>query len=334
VAYASFRRFFAATVVLTLAVTTAAGASDEATSAAACERTPRQVFVSTAYGTECIRYFVSAGVSAHAPMAVFHFHGDVRRDIAAAPQRVGALARGFQIRADATAARLGSLQVYIGRPGLFGSTGDHARKREPKEFHSLNAALDKIKARFGIERIALSGQSGGGSVVGALLSLGRTDIVCAVPGSGAFDLAELYTVRRARDGKSVTDGRLAQRQARLYSPIEHVDQIPKDPNRRIFVVGDPRDSNTFFSQQREFAERVKAAGHHVVLLSAPGTGPKKHEVGRIANEIASLCLQGRSDAEIKQAVAELWTLERKRPPKVERPSSKPEVPPAAPVPAR
>ena len=136
-------------------------------------------------------------------------------------------------------------------------------------------------------------------------------------------------------GRQVTDAQVSAYRARFYSPIEHIAEIPKDGNRRLFVIGDPRDKNTFFAQQRDYAYRVKAAGHHSILLMAPGAGDNKHGVGPIADEVAGLCLQGKSDDEIEKAVGEFWKREHFRSTPVIRTAIKfvrPEVPAAAQIP--
>jgi hypothetical protein len=315
--------------------TTAPTGQLDAVSPETCERTPLRVFVTTSQGTECISYYVSGGMPATVPQAVIHFHGDFPRELMMAPDRSAAMGRSFQVRADRAARKFGMPYIYVVRPGLLNSSGDHLKRRQAKEFLTLNAAVDRIKQRHSIDRIAIAGQSGGGSVVAALLSLGRTDVACAAPGSGAFDVVGLYQTRSTLSGRPPTDRQLQIYRARFYSPIEHIAEIPKDATRRLFVVGDPRDKNTFFAQQRDYAYRVKAAGHHAVLLYAPGAGIKKHSVGGIADEVAGLCLQGKTDEQIEAAVSALWKREYTKPlPRAPARPVMPEGPPAAPAPAR
>jgi len=43
----------------------------------------------------------------------------------------------------------------------------------------MNAALEKIKAQYGIKELGLIGQSGGGGLVASLIAE-RQDVICAV----------------------------------------------------------------------------------------------------------------------------------------------------------
>ncbi|HET9470397.1 MAG TPA: hypothetical protein VFO24_04785, partial [Usitatibacter sp.] len=153
---------------------------------AECARKKYAVWVAHRYGTECIRYYPSAGVDG-AERVVFFFHGDVldgRKPLpgASVGNSVGAKLAEAQRAADAH----GIPFILVSRPGAFGSSGEHDARRLPKEFHSLDAAVDAIRARHRIREVVLAGQSGGATAVGALLTLGRRDVRCAVASSGGY----------------------------------------------------------------------------------------------------------------------------------------------------
>jgi hypothetical protein len=270
-----------------------------ALSAQSCSKMANRVFVEHEYGSECIEYFIAKGnVSPH--LAIFNFHGDFIPEYFKAPNYIASWSKEFNSRAGVSARRSGITTIYVARPGILNSTGDHNYRRHHKELHSMNIAINEIKKRLGIRQIALSGQSGGGTIVGSLLAMGRDDVVCAAPGSGAFDVVGLQRLRSTFDGKPMTENQLAVFGARRFNKISN------DTKRRIFVVGDPRDRNTFFEQQRDFAYRVKAAGHHVQLIYAPGSGEKRHGVAEVADQIAGMCLRGQSDDTIEQAMNDWW----------------------------
>jgi hypothetical protein len=284
----------------------------------ACEQWPTRVFARTKLGTECVEFYATA-ISEPVPVAVFNFHGDFREEVLSSPNAGRAIMGRLNLAAEAAASRYGMPFINMSRPGVLNSTGEHTKRRELKEYASMSAAIDQIKARFGIQKIAIAGQSGGGSIVAGLLALGRSDIVCAAPGSGAFDLDKLAEMRaRSEDDRAKARGR-------LFSPADHIEKIVKDAARRIFVIGDPRDSNTFFVQQREYAERLASAHHHAVLLYAPAADVLRHGVSQFAMDIAGMCASGRSDADIAQYISDGWQRA------ISKPAAKPAANPTAPA---
>ena len=60
--------------------------------------------------------------------------------------------------------RLRVRYVYFSRVGLQGSSGNHGERRQPKETLVMNAVVDGLKARLGLDDLALAGQSGGASI--------------------------------------------------------------------------------------------------------------------------------------------------------------------------
>ena len=278
----------------------------------ACESWPTRVFVRTKYGTECVEFYTSP-MPKDVSVAVFNFHGDFVETVLNSPNGGRSIMGHLNRSADAAAAKYGIPFINISRPGVLLSTGNHFKRREPKEFASMNAAIDMIKERYGIEKIALAGQSGGGSIVGGLLALGRTDIVCAVPGSGAFDLPQLAGLRAQIAGKPYTEEDRKRYSARFFSPAENVQHVVADAARRIFVIGDPRDQNTYFVQQREFAERLQTAGHHARVLYAPAADKLRHGVTQFAVDVAGLCAIGTSDTEIEAIMSNWWRREIMKP---------------------
>ena len=292
----------------------------DSVAAEACEKWPMRVFVRTSLGTECVEFYTSP-MPRDVEVAVFNFHGDFINDVLESPNGGRGIMGRLNRSADAAAKKYGIPFINISRPGVLLSTGNHLKRREPKEYASMNAAIDVIKERYGIAKIALAGQSGGGSIVAGLLALGRTDIVCAVPGSGAFDLTQLAELRAIKAGKPYGPEDRAKYSARFFSPAEHVRQIVADASRRVFVIGDPRDRNTFFVQQREFAERLQNAGHHARILYAPASDALRHGVAQYAIEIAGLCATGDSDTQIEKIMSGWWQHEIMKP--VPRPAAVP-----------
>src|SRR4029453_614807 len=98
-----------------------------------------------------------------------------------------------RLAAEVLAGAMPGVPVFLmGRVGMHGSSGDHAEDRHTREAVQLvDAALDELKRRHGVEDIALSGFSSGGQLVANLLAR-RNDVRCAVIASAPLDLALYY----------------------------------------------------------------------------------------------------------------------------------------------
>jgi hypothetical protein len=172
--------------------------------------------------------------------------------------------------------------VYLARPGVLGSSGDHKERRRPREVNLVNGALEELKGRHRIERFALTGQSGGGHLVASLLAL-RGDIECAVITSGAVSVRQRNRLIGIPEGQDVTGYR------DFVDPIDWVDRIPNTPGLRIFVIGDERDSNAPFETQRAYYEALRGRGLNAYLGKASGTGRQSHGLAVIGHRAVSWC---------------------------------------------
>lgn len=267
---------------------------------AECNSTPDAVWVEHHLGSECIRYYPSHDVPG-AKVAALFFHGD-RLDgnqvIAYGDNHADKLRQ----LADTMAKVHRVPYIFVARPGVYGSSGRHNERRTLKEYLSLDAAVDAIKARYGFERVHLGGQSGGAATVGALLTLGRTDIACAVASSGPFDaLARAHDIAdrggRSWNGCDVT-GRCD-----AYNVTDHASSVARSATRRIFLIGDPIDANTEFKYQQAFAGKLQALGHDVTLTPANGLGPMHHGLDHMANRTLGWCNRGLPSDKIRQLIA-------------------------------
>jgi hypothetical protein len=266
-----------------------------------CERLKLAVWVEHRHGSECIRYYPGAKIQG-APRAVFFFHGDVldgRTPLASASANNSVAAKLKEAR-NLSGAN-GVPFVLVARPGTFGSSGFHTERRLPKEFYSLNAAVDAIKAKHGIGEIILSGQSGGATTVGALLTLGRTDVACAVATSGGYDVMgrARYIFHTQGKGRPGCDTTL---HCAPYNVIDFTSRVAANPTRRIFIIGDPLDSNTPFSFQKAFAEKLQHAGHNVIVVEAKAEGSEHHRLAHMATRTAGWCNAGLSSEEIAEKI--------------------------------
>ncbi len=92
--------------------------------------------------------------------------------------------------AEALSAAAGGVPVVLlARPGMHGSSGDHARDRHtPDEVELIDNALTQGRQRYRFQAMALVGFSSGGAVVANLLAR-RSDVRCAAIAPAPLDLA-------------------------------------------------------------------------------------------------------------------------------------------------
>ena len=285
----------------------------ESRSQALCEAEPDRIFVRHAQGSECIAYYATnpmpiagrarspAGAASAAPEArpaIFYFEGDVPAADLARPGFTSSYLAQMRLVFHRLAAGTGVRFVFIARPGVFGSSGSHAFRRSPGEVLAMNAAVDGLKARLGISSIVLAGQSGGSTVAASLLTLGRQDVACAVLGSGLLSVVEVEYAHRARE--RLPEIKPALLQAVLYDPSQRLDAVPPAGERRIFVLGDPTDARTPFGQQRAFADRLSARGHHALAIEVSGSGEFMHSVSHHTLPAAAHCALGVDDAAMRR----------------------------------
>jgi len=248
----------------------------------------------------CVRYFPSDN-AAGASTALLVLDGDVYSNIATDAANYEVQKAGHTVLANRVAEQTDLPVIRIARPGTFGSSGmSHVRdRRMPVETYLVDAAVTKIKERYGYQRVHLAGHSGGGSLVGALMTFGRSDIGCAVVSSGVVSIktrSSHLNTPNFRQGRDETGNSLGD----VYDPIDHVSTIAPDENRRIFVLGDPRDETVSFASQQEFHEKLVSSGISSTLLVGEANDPKHHALGIAGQRVAGWCQNGKSGAEIQE----------------------------------
>ena len=244
------------------------------------------LWVQAAEGPSCIRYFASDDIDG-ARIAIVQFSGDRDGVMDQAPTRIPGNTEELRtLDAQRSRDRAGVPWIFMARPGTYGSSGDHRKRRQLVEFHALDAALDALMQRHRLQRIVIVGHSGGATAGAALLTMGRTRIACAVLTSGAYGLLErARMLGRSRDGRTDTTG-----SAEFYDPLDHVGGIARDPARRIVLIGNREDRNTPFVLQQRFADAVAKAGHRIELRTHAAEPPDFHDLkDRIALQTASQC---------------------------------------------
>ncbi len=266
-----------------------------AATAEQCAATRHAVWARLATGeAECIRYWPAGGAVASPPRVLVYLPGD--QLVADRPEAdyPGRSPLTMQATAEWMQKRINLPFILLSRPGIFGSSGEHKQRRRELEPRLLSAALDEIRRRHGIAELTLVGLSGGGHIVASLLGW-RSDIVCAVPASSVSSPRLRWQgMGQASDLTGFTDS---------YEPVEHLRREAFHPRLRVFVLGDPKDSNVPWSTQTPLATRLKELGAEVELLTGEGSDPQRHMLGASALQIGAECLRGRSTREILEFAA-------------------------------
>lgn len=261
---------------------------------AALEKAETAIWVEVAGQGSCLRYYAAGLKPAPGPnpVAAIWLNGDVlgpngqnadKRQKGFGPTEMVALEQGLS-------ARFHVPSIFLGRPGTYGSAGKHYTTRgRPIEAALVDAALDGLKRRYGIQSWSLGGHSGGGTLVAELLAR-RTDLRCAVISSGASAYRAYLEARGLiKKGEPLT----------RFDPYDSLDKVPSDPARRIFVIGDPREKNVPFSAQTQFYEGLVAHGHAAWLIPLErATDSRHHDLVDFGETATEMCAAGASKAEI------------------------------------
>ncbi len=264
--------------------------SGVAATKAECERVANAVWAHTRdHGEECLRYWAAGFHGQPVARALVFFHGDLLSETGVPPGYLKATPAKLQRTVDDTARALDAPYIFVGRPGTHGSSGDHRQRRRPAESALISAALDQLKARWQVREWVIAGQSGGGHVTASLLTL-RNDIVCAVPTSSPSSPRLRWTMHgRTRDNTGYQDS---------YEPTEHLQEVRPHPQLRVFVLGDPHDSNVFWPSQTILADKLRQQGVAVEVLQGHGAGARQHGLPNSARQVAGWCFHDLPTAEI------------------------------------
>lgn len=267
-----------------------AGITIDRSTCAALERNDTAVWVEVDGRGSCLRYY-AAGLAAAPranPIAMLWLNGDVlgpngtdasKRQKGFGPVEMVALEGRLS-------SRFGVPSLFLARPGTYGSAGKHYTMRgRPLEARLIGAAIDTLKRRYRIEAWALAGHSGGGTLAAQMLAE-RDDLRCVVLSSGA-SAYRAYAEARG----------LLKRGAPLtrFDPYAALDQITPAPDRRIFVIGDPRETNVPFATQRIYFDGLIARGHDARLIPlSRATDTRHHDLVDYAETANGLCATGAS----------------------------------------
>ncbi|MDO9253850.1 MAG: hypothetical protein Q8S71_00300 [Hydrogenophaga sp.] len=246
----------------------------------------------------CIRYFPSPQVAPGQPV-LFFFHGD----------RVepGGLADGSWRQQMAQAQRIeqrsGMPTISLARPGVYGSTVLNHRyeRRTHEEVAVVSATIDRIKARYGFDRISLAGQSGGAYLALAMVVSGRTDID-AVVASGAPAAVRVRAAHlRSNPASDISTG---QDWRNVYDPMDHIADARPDARRKVYLIANRDDQRIPYASVLAFVNAAAQGKLPVVLLDgATGGGKQHHNHARLAQRVIRWHRMGLGEQEIARKVA-------------------------------
>ena len=277
-------------------------------SAAQCASLDQAVYVS-AYGYGiCMRYYLSTA-GGDGRRAAMYLEGDtpgiapgtshykdksVAKDVDT---------RNLIKRAEGLSRSTGQPAVYLARMGVNGSSGHFADRRTHLELKITNLAIDAIKKRHGFSGFDIAGQSGGSTLLAGLLPL-RSDIHCAVLGSGLLVAREVETRRAAARNVPALQ---------MFDPQQGLPSIIRNSSARIIVVSDRQDTIVPMPYQEPFVQRLKSARRQVEQFYVQAKDPRHHGVAAQSILIAGECVRGRSREEIAQRLDSTTIAERVSP---------------------
>jgi predicted esterase len=151
----------------------------------------------------------------------------------------------------------------------------------------MNAAIDQIKSKYNINEVVLAGHSGGALLVANLISK-RSDVRCAVMGSGAIALGEY----------AYDSGFASEIWATWQDPMFSVNKIGPSP-AEYYILAGQGDTLRPPKYQRMFADALAAGGlnvHFLVLRKRGDAHDHQDEVLKVADE----CAKRRSFEQIKR----------------------------------
>jgi len=253
-----------------------------------CEALPSAVWVVAEGQRECIRYYHSSGGGSEVIVNLPHdlVSTNSRGEVQPHAYYVKDTPAQVQDLATRWSWNLGLPYLSLARPGTYGSSGEHGKRRTQGEIALISAALDAIKARHGYTRLHLFGWAEGGHSAAALLAR-RDDLGCVVLSSALLSvrgwLAEFGRSEDVTGNKNPVD------------PIALVDRIVARPNLRVFVMTDPDDTVISARSQTTYVKRLAAAKLPVRQIFAAAADSSAHALFREALPIAAACAKGMAD---------------------------------------
>ena len=246
----------------------------------------------------CLRYY-AAGLNQNGenPVVAAWMPGDVMGGPKGVAHQKGIGVASMIAQSKSLSDRYGVPWIFLARPGTYGSAGKHYTIRHtPLEAKLMAAQIGALKARYHIGNWALGGHSGGGTLAAEFLAR-RNDLQCVVLSSAAAAYRERLKERGFKNRLKTEI---------FFDPFEALDQIPKQPDRRIFVLADPRETNIPFPTQKLYFDQLKSRGHTAWMLALrKATPPKYHSLVDFGEAATGMCANGTGTNAILKTLQEM-----------------------------
>ncbi len=263
---------------------------------AQCAAIPQAVWISALGRSLCMRYYLSiAGGTGSRPVVFLQgdlgFNVDPKTGAWLVPPGLPDTNTDDLVKyADQISKQQKTTAIYLARMGRDGSSGSHKQRHTELEVQATNAAVQAIKQRYQFEGFNVYGHSGGGNLVGGLLTL-RNDIGCAVPADGVLAPG---AVAKAPDPA-----------LQYFDSSAHVAAIAQNRAARILVVTDPKDTVVKIGNQVPFVEKLRKAGGQVDQFMVEAADDEHHFTTPHAEVVMTDCLAAASHDAIAADLAKL-----------------------------
>lgn len=276
------------------------------TSEAKCAGYSGRIWIDLGDRGDCIRYYQYGLENSGNETILVYFGGDV---MLRTQRGVRFITGSYTEQSPATieadmrrwSEQAGIAAVFVARPGIYGSSGDHNERRHRREMELMNRALDAIKERHGISSFILTGHSAGGQIVAALLNW-RDDVRAVVISSG---MTSVKQVAKFWERRRKIPGRLLYDVDAFYDPVSEIDRIETAQKPEIYVLSDPEDRSVPFFSQLYYVRRLRNAGLDPKHLYLHATGRQRHLLVEYARLASAMIAQGEDELAIRRAVSDL-----------------------------
>ncbi|MDR3375698.1 MAG: hypothetical protein P4L98_18375 [Ancalomicrobiaceae bacterium] len=290
-----------------------------------CNATSAAVWVtSVPGGPACIRYYFSA-VGGEKPKALVMFASDFTQlganGRAQAPADYGALSpASVTAEVDSWSRRYGGPVIILARPGTYGSSGrevmDSGTRRE---IDLIDATLEAIKDRQGLEGFHLAGLGEGGNIA-ATLGIRRSDVGCIVAAFSPLSRRDYLSLTQATVDPALL--------ARLNDPLQALAKYRPRRDLRMIIMGEPTDRLVPAQVLVTYMAAARDVGLGLVRMIVPPAGPNERAHHMV--EAGLRCGLGEADRAIFAAIVSHASPLMSSGPQVDPPVRAPSVEPPGP----